>query len=121
MKIVRKRTAVFQVLFLIFLLTVFFVKIATATQSKHTEKPSGQASEQVDDAAAHKDPDDTSAPQDKADTHHGAGHANLGEVLPLWSCIPFALMLLSIAFFPLVLPDFWHHHLGRFPRSGPQH
>ena len=113
MKIVGKRTAVFQHLFLIFLLTVFFVNIATATQSKHTEKPSGQASEQVADTAAHKDPDDTSTPQDKADTHHGAGHANLGEVLPLWSCIPFALILLSIALFPLVLPDFWHHHFGK--------
>jgi Na+/H+ antiporter NhaD/arsenite permease-like protein len=113
MKIVRKRTAVFQLLFLIFLLAVFFVNIATATQSKHTEKPSGQASEQVADPAAHKDPDDTSTPQDKADTHHGAGHANLGEVLPLWSCIPFALILLSIALFPLVLPDFWHHHFGK--------
>ena len=113
MKIVGKRTAVFQLLFLIFLLTVFFVNIATATQSKHTEKPSGQASEQVADPLAHKDPDDTSTPQDKADTHHGAGYANLGEVLPLWSCIPFALILLSIALFPLVLPDFWHHHFGK--------
>ncbi len=113
MKIVRKRTAVFQLLFLIFLLTVFFVNIATATQSKHTEKPSGQASEQVADPLAHKDPDDTSTPQDKANIHHGAGYANLGEVLPLWSCIPFALILLSIALFPLVLPDFWHHHFGK--------
>jgi len=113
MKIVGKRTAVFQHLFLIFLLTVFFVNIATAMQSKHTEKPSGQASEQVADPLAHKDPDDTSTPEDKTDTHHGAGYANLGEVLPLWSCIPFALILLSIALFPLVLPDFWHHHFGK--------
>jgi Na+/H+ antiporter NhaD/arsenite permease-like protein len=44
---------------------------------------------------------------------HGQGHENLGEVLPLWSCIPFAFMLLSIAFFPLVAPDFWHHHFGK--------
>lgn len=41
------------------------------------------------------------------------GHANLGEVLPLWSCIPFAGMLLSIALFPLLAPDFWHHHFGK--------
>ena len=44
---------------------------------------------------------------------HGQGHINLGEVLPLWSCIPFACMLLSIALFPLLAPKFWHHHFGK--------
>ena len=43
--------------------------------------------------------------------HHG--HANLGETLPLWGCIPFACMLLSIALMPLLLPNFWHHHFGK--------
>jgi Na+/H+ antiporter NhaD/arsenite permease-like protein len=43
----------------------------------------------------------------------GHGHDNLGEFLPLWSCIPFAGMLLSIALFPLLAPDFWHHHFGK--------
>jgi len=43
---------------------------------------------------------------------HG-GHVNLGEILPLWSCIPFACMLLSIALFPLLAPHFWHHHFGK--------
>jgi Na+/H+ antiporter NhaD/arsenite permease-like protein len=43
----------------------------------------------------------------------GHGHPNLGEVLPLWSCIPFAGMLLSIALFPLLAPQFWHHHFGK--------
>jgi len=47
-----------------------------------------------------------------ADTS-GHGHANLGEILPLWSCIPFACMLLSIALMPLLLPSFWHHHFGK--------
>ncbi len=41
------------------------------------------------------------------------GHADLGEILPLWSCIPFACMLLSIALFPLIAPEFWHHHFGK--------
>ncbi len=46
---------------------------------------------------------------------HGEGalHGRLGEVLPLWSCIPFACMLLSIALFPLFAPEFWHHHFGK--------
>ena len=38
---------------------------------------------------------------------------NLGELLPIWSCIPFACMLLSIALMPLALPNFWHHHYGK--------
>jgi len=48
-----------------------------------------------------------------ADTGHGEGHPDLGPHLPLWSCIPFAGMLLSIALFPLVAPGFWHHHFGK--------
>jgi Na+/H+ antiporter NhaD/arsenite permease-like protein len=44
---------------------------------------------------------------------HGHGQVNLGELLPLWSCIPFACMLLSIALFPLLVPHFWHHHFGK--------
>ncbi len=43
----------------------------------------------------------------------GAGHPNIGETLPLYSVIPFAGMLLSIALFPLLAPKFWHHHFGK--------
>ncbi len=47
-------------------------------------------------------------------TEHGAHHGtNLGEVLPLWSALPFVGILLSIALFPLFAPSFWHHH---FPK-----
>jgi Na+/H+ antiporter NhaD/arsenite permease-like protein len=42
-----------------------------------------------------------------------SGHSGLGEVLPLWSCVPFACMLLSIALFPLFAPRFWHRHFGK--------
>jgi len=48
--------------------------------------------------------------------HEPAGngeHVNLGETLPLYSCIPFACMLLSIALLPLVAGTFWHHHFGK--------
>lgn len=38
---------------------------------------------------------------------------NLGEVLPLWSVIPFVGILLSIAICPLVNAHWWHHH---FPK-----
>ena len=33
--------------------------------------------------------------------------AELGNTLPLWSCIPFAGMLLSIAIIPLIRPEWW--------------
>lgn len=39
--------------------------------------------------------------------------ADIGALLPLWSIIPFAGILLSIALIPLILPRFWHHH---FPK-----
>ncbi|MFZ3065005.1 MAG: sodium:proton antiporter [Nitrospirota bacterium] len=41
------------------------------------------------------------------------GVQNIGETLPLYSVIPFAGMLLSIALFPLLAPKFWHHHFGK--------
>ncbi|RKX63443.1 MAG: sodium:proton antiporter [Thermodesulfobacteriota bacterium] len=37
----------------------------------------------------------------------------MAESLPLWSTIPFAGILLSIALFPLFAPRFWHHHFGK--------
>jgi len=45
---------------------------------------------------------------------YGAGHhPDLGTTLPLWSVLPFAGMLLSIALLPLLAPEFWHHHFGK--------
>jgi Na+/H+ antiporter NhaD/arsenite permease-like protein len=41
------------------------------------------------------------------------GADSLGSELPLWTAIPFAGILLSIAVFPLIAPHFWHHH---FPK-----
>ncbi|MHB8138484.1 MAG: sodium:proton antiporter [Smithellaceae bacterium] len=40
-----------------------------------------------------------------------AGH--IGTNLPIWSMLPFAGILLSIALMPLFVPHFWHHH---FPK-----
>ncbi|MCF8044985.1 MAG: sodium:proton antiporter [Desulfarculaceae bacterium] len=44
---------------------------------------------------------------------HSSGHRDLGPLLPLWSCIPFACMLLSIALLPLAAERFWHHNFGK--------
>ncbi|MBI3266578.1 MAG: sodium:proton antiporter [Chlamydiae bacterium] len=35
---------------------------------------------------------------------------NLGELLPAWSILPFMGVLLSIALFPLLAANVWHHH-----------
>jgi len=45
-----------------------------------------------------------------AAVHHGA---SIGEILPVWTIIPFAGILLSIALFPLLLPHFWHNNFGK--------
>jgi len=37
----------------------------------------------------------------------------LGHTLPLWSVLPFAGMLLSIALIPLISPRFWARHFGK--------
>ena len=42
-----------------------------------------------------------------------AGSDNIGTALPLWSALPFAGILLSIALLPLLAPRFWHRH---FPK-----
>ncbi|MEO0605067.1 MAG: sodium:proton antiporter, partial [Myxococcota bacterium] len=44
---------------------------------------------------------------------HGGGHDDhggpgLGEILPWWSVLPFAGLLLSIAVLPMVAGHFWH-------------
>ncbi len=50
-------------------------------------------------------------PADSYSTSHG--NINLGKMLPLYSCIPFACMLLSIAFLPLITGTIWHNHFGK--------
>jgi Na+/H+ antiporter NhaD/arsenite permease-like protein len=45
-----------------------------------------------------------------SETAHAAGVAGPLGHLPLWSAVPFAGILLSIALFPLLAPHFWHHH-----------
>jgi len=86
-----------------------------ASQSQHVT-----ASEHEADSQAAQAPSMDHQADQPADGHveaagHGGhhGHEDLGPVLPLWSCVPFACMLLSIALFPLVAPEFWHHHFGK--------
>ncbi|MFO7686679.1 MAG: sodium:proton antiporter [Desulfobacterales bacterium] len=81
--------------------------VADSTETSRSRSDSAIAA--AAPAAGHKEAGTHAA----AATDQGHGHADLGAVLPLWSCIPFAGMLLSIALFPLLAPEFWHHHFGK--------
>ena len=50
---------------------------------------------------------------DAGNAHHAEHHGVDGSNLPVWSVIPFAGILLSIAFWQLAAPHFWHHHYGK--------
>ena len=47
--------------------------------------------------------------------HQASGHGgmDIGSILPVWTIIPFAGILLSIALCPLIVPHFWHNHFGK--------
>ncbi|MFQ6615112.1 MAG: sodium:proton antiporter, partial [Fidelibacterota bacterium] len=47
-----------------------------------------------------------------AEIQHAAPHLD-GAALSIFWAIPFAGILLSIAVFPLVAAEFWHHHYGK--------
>lgn len=47
------------------------------------------------------------------DTAHGSAPHLAGENLAIFWIIPFVGILLSIAIFPLIASDFWHHNFGK--------
>ncbi len=92
---------------------VFFLGIATQSLSVWASDSREVSTEHSTDTLPPETPSTShQAEQDHHETAHD-GHENIGPLLPLWSCIPFAGMLLSIALFPLVAPEFWHHHFGK--------
>jgi Na+/H+ antiporter NhaD/arsenite permease-like protein len=101
--------------FKLFTIILFFLLIASlpalATGPEADTAHQATTSQHQADTSPH----DPNASEHDPDTAHTAaqGHQELGTLLPLWSCIPFACMLLSIALFPLVAPEFWHHHFGK--------
>jgi hypothetical protein len=105
---------------MVFLLAILLISVNALASDQPTTLQSpahGTANDQHTGSfyakAESNEPQSTSETHEKQSEAHGSGHANLGEVLPLWSCIPFACMLLSIALFPLITPEFWHHHFGK--------
>jgi Na+/H+ antiporter NhaD/arsenite permease-like protein len=104
---------VFTAAMMVFSVSVFASDRTTTHQPTQRLASASQPSETA--SAQTADHGKQSGDPEHADSGsgHGQGHPNLGPVLPLWSCIPFAFMLLSIALWPLLLPDFWHHHFGK--------
>lgn len=117
---------------LLFIFTIIFsLFIITVSASAQAHDAAGE-SENISSAPAHSEetsPHDTDsssasghdAVSEENDHHpsvehaesshdaHGTDH-DIGAVLSLWSIIPFIGILLSIALFPLVATQFWHHH-----------
>jgi Na+/H+ antiporter NhaD/arsenite permease-like protein len=113
MKILRNNAVVIQFLIFFFFIAALSAGSATATQTQHLKKSSASPPSPADETTGPPEIDHNSTPLQETDTHREQAHANLGEHLPLWSCLPFACILLSIALLPLILPDFWHHHFGK--------
>ena len=100
---------------LISLLSLFVLVTSSMAASETAPATPGSShlSEQTITATNHP-AKNAHSPSPSAHAPHGhQGHENLGENMPLWSCLPFACMLLSIALFPLLAPEFWHHHFAK--------
>ena len=91
---------------------ILFVLILPTTVAATDSNP---AVDRHDEKKQHTQVSDLAQGLREADAEAGGhvAHVNLGEELPLYSCIPFACMLLSIALLPLVAGTFWHHHFGK--------
>ncbi len=93
------------VVFFLFLSGCFSLSIA------NTHSAAGSSSEPGFSATRAADHDSGIDAAGTAEQGHEG--PELGEVLPLYSCIPFACMLLSIALLPLIAGNIWHHHFGK--------
>jgi len=97
---------------IIFLLSIFAFLVPAMATDHDQEVAATHDTEHGSTHGVEHAVSETGHGEDAGHGGHG-GHVNLGETLPLWSCIPFACMLFSIALFPLLAPKFWHHHFGK--------
>jgi Na+/H+ antiporter NhaD/arsenite permease-like protein len=104
----NKRTTEMTSKLISLIFIIFSVLLAAPAVS--TEAASMLPTAEAPFRATHADP----AAEKEAEAHdHAHGHGLDGGMLPLWSCLPFVFMLLSIAFWPLLAPGVWHHHFGK--------
>lgn len=81
---------------------------ANATPAAEPAAPLAPAAAPAGDGHANEHHGDAAHGADE----HAGGHEHLTG-LPLWSVIPFGLLLLSIAAFPLVNPHWWEHNSSK--------
>jgi Na+/H+ antiporter NhaD/arsenite permease-like protein len=93
--------------------SIFASDKTTTHQPAQTLASEGHSAEAVGVKSIANETDGEDTGQHEPGGGHAQHHPNLGKVLPLWSCLPFACMLLSIALCPLLMPEFWHHHFGK--------
>ncbi len=95
---------------MVLMVALYFLPLQAQEHSPEKVKQEAQSKQLVDTTAIHSTVESPAADES---THSAEGEDSLGAKLPLWSVIPFAGILLSIAIFPLVAPHFWHHHFGK--------
>ncbi|MDM8525252.1 sodium:proton antiporter [Desulfococcaceae bacterium HSG8] len=97
----------------VFSLSIFLLMVLALISGHEAVAQQHAGNDAVEAKTSHEEGNDDKTAHSTGDAGHGQGHEDLGKILPLWSCIPFACMLLSIALFPLAAPEFWHHHFGK--------
>ncbi len=95
------------------ILTVLVAALVITTSGHAQTQPSAAAhqTDEVPTDPAHGTVPDHGTAQEHGD-HGAAPHFDGGDLGLLWA-LPFAGILLSIALFPLLAPEFWHHHFGK--------
>jgi Na+/H+ antiporter NhaD/arsenite permease-like protein len=90
---------------------VFIGLLMLITSSVYAQEPThGNVSTEILQSSNNNELSTKASPSSEGGEKHGS---SLGKELPLWSVLPFVGILLSIAIFPLALPEFWHHHYGK--------
>ncbi len=84
-------------------------KPAPAAEGQPASTPSANDDHQDHDHAAGKH--DEAGHAEHGDDH--ADHPQLGKLLPRWTVLPFAALLLCIAIFPLANPHWWEHNSSK--------
>jgi Na+/H+ antiporter NhaD/arsenite permease-like protein len=80
-------------------------EVATSAEKPVTEKPAEKHDHEHDH-------DDHAASSAAGGSGHSVGH-DIGVKLPLWTVLPFAVLLLCIAVLPLASPHWWEHNSNK--------
>ncbi len=83
---------------------------ATAAETPVVEGHLAETDHHAENHQAHAEDHHAAAGAGHGDGH-GDGHgASMGNDLPFWSVVPFAILLGCVAVFPLVNPHWWEHN-----------